>query len=105
EPFPASRKVYVEGTRRDVRVPLREIALTNGETVSVYDTSGPYTDPSAAIEVRRGLPGVRTPWIEARGDTEAYAGRNHQGLDDGVKPGDERLAQLRADAAALQRTP
>src|SRR6185295_3962852 len=66
EPFPASRKVYVEGSRADVRVPLREIALTNGETVTVYDTSGPYTDPTATIDVRQGLPGVRTPWIEAR---------------------------------------
>ena len=50
EPFPASRKAYLAGSRDDLRVPLREVALTNGECVSLYDTSGPYTDPAAAIE-------------------------------------------------------
>src|SRR6516225_3848773 len=58
EPFPASRKTYVEGSRPDVRVPMREISLSNGETVVVPDTSGPYTDPTAAIDVRTGLPPV-----------------------------------------------
>src|SRR5438094_882813 len=68
-PLPASTKVFVDGTRDGVRVPMREIALTNGERVTVYDTSGPYTDPAAAIDLRRGLAAVRAGWIEARGDT------------------------------------
>ncbi len=106
EPLPASSKRYLSGSREDIRVPLREIALTNGERVSVYDTSGPYTDPSAAIDVRAGLPGVRQGWIDARGDTEAYAGRNRVALDDGLKHGEnDTLAALRAQAAGLQRAP
>jgi phosphomethylpyrimidine synthase len=106
EPFPASTKAYLQGTRADLRVPVRDIQLTNGEVVSVYDTSGPYTDPAAVIDVRRGLPGVRGEWIAARGDTETYTGRVHQALDDGQKSEDsERLAQLRAEASALQRQP
>ena len=108
EPFPASRKTYLTGSRDDLRVPLREVALTNGERISLYDTSGPYTDPEAVIDVHRGLPGVRSAWIESRGDTESYEGRSRQALDDGVKheardPG--RIEQLRAHAAALQRMP
>ena len=107
QPFPASRKVYVPGQlHADLRVPVRDIALTNGEQVSVYDTSGPYTDPNAVIDVRRGLASVRDGWIEARGDTESYAGRNRVALDDGQKSDDAvRLAALRAEAAALQRQP
>jgi phosphomethylpyrimidine synthase len=108
EPFPASRKIYLEGSRADLRVPLREVALTNGEVVHLYDTSGPYTDPAAEIDVRRGLAQPRAPWIAARGDTECYEGRSRQALDDGVKheaQSADRIAQLRADAAALQRQP
>ena len=56
EPFPGSTKTYLEGSRPDLRVPVRDIALTNGAQASVYDTSGPYTDPQAQIDVRRGLP-------------------------------------------------
>jgi len=79
-PLPASRKVYVVGSRPDVRVPMREIAL--GETrlaaggrelnppLWVYDTSGPYTDPQAQVDIRRGLAPLRERWIEERGDTE-----------------------------------
>ena len=97
-PFPASRKVYVPGhIHADLRVPVRDIDLTNGEVVSVYDTSGPYTDQSASIDVRRGLASVRGAWIEARGDTEAYAGRAPAAVDDGQKSEDAvRLATLRA---------
>ena len=86
---------------------MRDIQLTNGEQVSVYDTSGPYTDPAVAIDVRSGLPGVRNAWIESRGDSEYYAGRLRQALDDGGKRGeeDERVARLRAEAASLQRQP
>ncbi|WP_313080864.1 phosphomethylpyrimidine synthase ThiC [Pulveribacter sp.] len=106
EPFPASRKAYLSGSRADVRVPVRDITLTNGEVVSVYDTSGPYTDPAVQIDVRRGLAGVRSEWIAARGDTEGYEGRVRQALDDGQKAEDgERLARLRAEATALQRRP
>ncbi|AVS69478.1 phosphomethylpyrimidine synthase ThiC [Paracidovorax avenae] len=106
EPFPASTKSYLTGSRPDLRVPVRDIALTNGEQVSVYDTSGPYTDPTADIDVRRGLASVRGAWIEGRGDTERYEGRQRVALDDGSKSEDAaRLAVLRAEAAALQRTP
>ena len=69
EPLPASRKIYVPGSQADIQVPMREIMQSNGEAVVVYDTSGPYTDPEANIDVRQGLPTVRSPWIEARGDT------------------------------------
>ena len=108
EPFPASRKTYLVGSRPDLRVPVREVSLTNGETVSLYDTSGPYTDPSAKIDVRSGLPALRAPWIEARGDSEPYSGRTRQALDDGARHEAreaERIETLRTDAAALQRTP
>jgi phosphomethylpyrimidine synthase len=107
-PFPASRKIHVPGTQPGVQVPMREIALTNGETVTVYDTSGPYTDPRAAIDVRRGLPDVRGAWIAARNDTETYTGRERVALDDGGRldgRDGERIHALRAEAAALQRTP
>jgi phosphomethylpyrimidine synthase len=75
EAFPASRKIYVEGSRPDVRVPFRSIAQspTAGEPnpdVLVYDTSGPYTDPDVAINVREGLKPLRLNWIIERGDTD-----------------------------------
>ena len=108
EPFPASTKAWITGSRPDLRVPVRDVALSNGEVVSLYDTSGPYTDPAAAIDVRRGLPEVRAAWIDERGDTERYEGRQRQALDDGLKYEERdspRIAQLRADAAALQRMP
>ena len=103
EPFPASRKAYIPGQlHADLRVPVRDIALTNGEVVSVYDTSGPYTDPDALIDVRKGLASVRGGWIAGRGDVEHYEGRAPVALDDGQKSEDAtRLAQLRAEAAAL----
>jgi len=78
-PLPGSSKVYVQGSRPDLRVPMREIALSQTATefggeanpsVRVYDTSGPYSDPQAQIDLRRGLPGLRSLWIEERGDTE-----------------------------------
>jgi phosphomethylpyrimidine synthase len=108
EPFPASTKVYVDGAMPGVKVPMREIALTNGERVTVYDTSGPYTDPTADIDVRKGLDSVRAGWIEARGDTETYTGRTRIVLDDGGKNEERdsgRIEALRAEAVALQRTP
>jgi phosphomethylpyrimidine synthase len=108
EPFPQSRKVYVPGAQPGVQVPMREIALTNGETVTVYDTSGPYTDPAADIDIRQGLKPVRSEWVAARGDTEAYEGRARLALDDGGRHGevgDARIEALRAEAAGLQRRP
>lgn len=82
-PIPGSRKIFVEGSRADVRVPMREIVLARTPTlfggeenppVTVYDTSGPYTDPDARIDLSAGLPAVRARWIEARGDTERLDG-------------------------------
>jgi len=109
EPFPASKKVYVHGqVHPELRVPMREVALSNGEAVSLYDTSGPYTEATAAIDVRRGLAPLRALWIAARGDTESYEGRTPQALDEGAKHearDAERLAALRAEATGLQRTP
>jgi phosphomethylpyrimidine synthase len=104
EPFPSSRKCHVEGSRADLRVPMRAIDLSNGETVVLPDTSGPYTDPSATIDVRRGLPDVRAAWIDERADTERVAARPPRAIDDGLR-GDEAMAALHAAAAALQRTP
>ncbi|MFN3738174.1 phosphomethylpyrimidine synthase ThiC [Hydrogenophaga sp.] len=108
EPFPASTKVHASGSQPGVRVPMREIALSNGERVTVYDTSGPYTDPTASIDVRRGLPDLRGPWLDARADTESYEGRQRQALDDGARHDERdapRIEALRAEAAGLQRTP
>ncbi len=68
-------KAYIEGSRPDLRVPVRQVHLTNGQSVTLYDTSGPYTDPLVETDVRRGLPPLRENWIIARGDTEEYAGR------------------------------
>jgi phosphomethylpyrimidine synthase len=69
KPFPGSRKVYAGGKDPSIRVPMRAIALGDGETHVVYDTSGPYTDPDAVIDVRVGLEPIRAGWIEARDDT------------------------------------
>ncbi|HYZ34921.1 MAG TPA: phosphomethylpyrimidine synthase ThiC [Crenalkalicoccus sp.] len=93
-PLPASAKVHVPGRLHPaLRVAMREIALSpaSGEPpVRVYDTSGPYTDPAARIDIRRGLPLLRAEWIAARGDVEAYAGRDPQPEDDGLKAGEQR---------------
>ncbi|WP_096085275.1 phosphomethylpyrimidine synthase ThiC [Agaribacterium haliotis] len=84
EPLPASSKIYVKSeSNPDIKVPMREIALTDGTSVSVYDCSGPYTDPTAEINVHEGLPDIRSKWIEARGDTEAYEGREIKPIDNG----------------------
>ncbi|MEZ5632208.1 MAG: phosphomethylpyrimidine synthase ThiC [Burkholderiaceae bacterium] len=108
EPLPASTKGVMEGSRPDIRVPVRDVRLTNGREVSFYDTSGPYTDPKVAIDVRAGLAPVRAAWIAERGDTEAYEGRLAHILDDGGKHEGrdaERIDQLRREAAGLQRQP
>ena len=108
EPLPASRKTFAPGELHPaLRVPMREVSLSNGERVTLYDTSGPYTDPDADIDVRRGLPTPRDGWIAARGDTEAHAGRVLQPQDDGLPEGrtDPRLEALRQQSLALQRRP
>ncbi|MGA8133914.1 phosphomethylpyrimidine synthase ThiC [Pseudomonas sp. MWU12-2037] len=83
QPFTRSQKIYVQGSRPDIRVPMREISLDitptdfGGEVnapVLVYDTSGPYTDPNVIIDVRKGLGDVRSAWIDSRGDTERLTG-------------------------------
>jgi phosphomethylpyrimidine synthase len=81
DPFPASRKIFVPGRLHPIRVAMREIAVgdtvdtftqsvTPNPAVTVYDTSGPYTDPAADIDVREGLPRLRESWVAERGDTE-----------------------------------
>ena len=79
QPFTGSQKIYVQGSRADIQVPMREITLADTPTdfggeknppVRVYDTSGPYTDPNVTIDLRTGLGDVRTAWIEERNDTE-----------------------------------
>ncbi|MCM8594692.1 phosphomethylpyrimidine synthase ThiC [Accumulibacter sp.] len=79
-PLPGSRKIYVEGSRPDIRVPMREISQSDTETstgresnppIFVYDCSGPYSEAGAAIDIRRGLPALRAGWIAERGDCEA----------------------------------
>jgi phosphomethylpyrimidine synthase len=73
DPFPSSAKIYVPGSDPTIRVPFRAITLTDGETHTVTDTSGPFTDPDAGIDVRRGIDAIREPWIARRGDTETLA--------------------------------
>jgi phosphomethylpyrimidine synthase len=87
--FPASRKIYVQGSERlmGVGVAMREIALTNDcePPLPVYDTSGAYTDEEATIDIFSGLPALRAQWIEARGDVQRYAGRAIRPEDNGYK--------------------
>lgn len=106
EPFPASHKVYVPGTLHNIRVAMREISLgdtvhkfantdaaTPNPPVTVYDTSGPYTDPTVEIDVRKGLPRLREEWIEQRGDTEQLSGISSQYGRERLH--DPKLADLR----------
>ena len=83
QPLPHSRKIYVTGSRPDLRVPMREISQADtpasfgaepNPPIYVYDCSGPYTDPAARIDIRQGLPALRAGWIAERGDTETLAG-------------------------------
>jgi phosphomethylpyrimidine synthase len=98
-PLPASRKVYVPGRLfPDVSVAMREVSLSSPDepAVRVYDSSGPYTEPAAAIDIRTGLAGLRSDWIHARGDTEEVDGR-------AVRPEDNGIA--RNEAADLAEFP
>jgi len=109
QPLPNSRKVYVEGARPDLRVPMREITQSDtpasfgaekNPALYVYDTSGPYTDPKARIDIRQGLPALRAKWIEERGDSELLAGpSSHYGHE---RLSDPKLAEMRFN---LRRAP
>ncbi|MBT2289650.1 phosphomethylpyrimidine synthase ThiC [Paenibacillus albidus] len=108
--FPGSRKVYVEGTSPDIRVPMREISLSRtsgaaGEEdnapVRVYDTSGLYTDSEVSTDIRQGLPPHRLRWIEARGDAESYVGRAIRPEDNGNASGQSGVEVF----PGLQRQP
>jgi len=92
--FEGSRKVYEQGSRPDILVPKREIVLTNtvtqagdieNEPIRVYDTSGPYTDAEAHIDVTKGLKRLRSKWIKEREDTESYEGRQVKPEDNGYR--------------------
>ncbi|MGZ8155043.1 MAG: phosphomethylpyrimidine synthase ThiC, partial [Burkholderiales bacterium] len=110
KPLPNSRKVYVEGSRPDIRVPMREICQSDtpasfgaekNPPVLVYDTSGLYTDPAAKIDIRSGLPALRARWIEERGDTEPLAGPSSSyGRE---RLADPQLATLRFDLTRAPR--
>ena len=82
-PLSGSKKTYVS----DLKVPMREITLTNGETFQTYDTSGPYSDPSVTIDVEKGLARHRTDWVLERGHVEAYEGRDVKPEDNGGATG------------------
>ncbi|MGB3836820.1 phosphomethylpyrimidine synthase ThiC [Castellaniella sp.] len=105
-PLPASQKIHVTGSRADLRVPFREIHQDDtpgqfgGEPnppLTVYDTSGPYTDPSATIDIRKGLSAPRLPWILEREDTETLPGPSSQF-------GRARQADPEADSLRFTRT-
>lgn len=109
--FPGSKKVYVVGSRPDIRVPMREIALApssgrfgeeSNAPVRVYDTSGIYTDDRVEADVRQGLPPVRSKWMEERGDTETYEGRQIRPEDNGLKNRSSSASELAPD---LKRRP
>jgi phosphomethylpyrimidine synthase len=99
--FSGSKKVYVEGCRPDMKVPMREIALspTTGSfgeeenpPVRVYDTSGPYTDSHYAVDITKGLPTLRSKWIRERNDVEEYEGREIKPQDNGYQDGHDPRA-------------
>jgi phosphomethylpyrimidine synthase len=102
QPLPNSRKIHVAGSRPDIRVPMREITQSDtpasfgaekNPPIFVYDTSGPYTDPDAKIDVRRGLEPLRLRWIAERDDTEELTGpTSHYGRE---RAADPKLAQMR----------
>ena len=99
-----SRKVYLPGSRSDLRVPMREVRLSTGDSVVLYDTSGPYTDPTFEPDITRGLAALRAPWIAERGDTEEYAGRPARPEDDGRRA-TSGLRNLDAVFPGLSRRP
>jgi phosphomethylpyrimidine synthase len=109
-PFANSRKVYVQGSRPDIQVPFREISLSDTPSsfgaeknppVMVYDTSGPYTDPTIAIDIRSGLPALRAKWIEERNDTEQLDGPSSTFGQ--ARKTDPELAEMRFNLLRLPR--
>ena len=85
-PLSGSKKIYQQSTQfPDVRVPMRQIDLTNDTHLCVYDASGIYTDPDFAVDIYAGLPDIRSVWLEQRGDTEFYEGRKILPIDDGYQ--------------------
>ena len=104
--FPNSRKIYVDGKLFDIRVPMREITQsptqselgkTENPKIYVYDTSGPYTDPSAKVDIRKGLPELRKMWIDARNDTELLNGPTS--IYGKKRASDPELTSMRFDLA------
>jgi phosphomethylpyrimidine synthase len=94
--FPGSKKVYIQGSREDIKVPMREIALTptvkddieqENSAVRVYDCSGPFTDSDIETDIRKGLPLTRRKWILERNDVQEYTGRIIKPEDNGYKIG------------------
>ncbi|MEO6022267.1 MAG: phosphomethylpyrimidine synthase ThiC [Burkholderiales bacterium] len=110
KPLPQSRKVYVEGSRTDIRVPMREIlqsdtpasfGVEKNPPIFVYDTSGPYTDSAVNIDIRAGLQPLRQNWIEQRGDTDRLTGPSSEyGV---TRLNDANLAAMRFNLARHPR--
>ncbi|ALQ50639.1 phosphomethylpyrimidine synthase ThiC [Nitrosomonas ureae] len=109
KPLPNSRKIYVQGSRPDIQVPMREIRQSDTTTsmggeknppIWVYDTSGPYTDPAVRVDIRSGLPALREKWIAERNDTEILA--SHNSAYSQARLQDPKLADMRFN---LQRQP
>jgi len=102
KPFPGSKKKYVVGSRPDIRVPMREIQLSTTHTsageeenppLSIYDTSGPFSDPDMEVDLLKGMPDVRSGWIDERADTELLDGPSSAYGQS--RQGDPELAHLR----------
>ncbi|EIE51318.1 thiamine biosynthesis protein ThiC [Citreicella sp. 357] len=102
--LPASRKVYHPGTLHELRVPMREIDLNGEEPLTVYDSSGPYTDPAARIDIARGLPETRGGWLQARGDVQEYTGRTVTDADNGFANGARLTPAFPHPRAVLRAT-
>ena len=109
-PLPNSEKIYVTGSRADIQVPMRKISQSETPTdmggeenppIFVYDTSGPYTDPNAKIDIRKGLAPLRQKWIEEREDTDYLSGPTSEYGQERL--GDEKLAALRFDLTRQPR--
>jgi phosphomethylpyrimidine synthase len=106
DPVTVFTKTYLGGSRPDLRVPMREVRLTTGDSMVLYDTSGPYTDPAYQADIRRGLPPLRESWIRERGDVEEYEGRRATPIDDGYRDEAGRDRGLRnLDAVFRTRAP
>ena len=104
QPISGSKKIYIEGSRSDIRVPMREIAVSDTATeqgveknmpITVYDTSGAYTDPNVDIDLMKGLAPLRENWIAERADTEQLDGPTSDFGQERLN--DEKLDHLRFD--------